>query len=136
MVPAITITNPPNSLVATSPTSIPVNASVVDNLDVSVVQYFQGTTSLGLATNSPYSLVWTNVTTGIYSLTASATDSGGMNLISAPVSIIVDTNPATTYRGGDGVSDYIKCLEGRNPLVGTVPDTNNVIQFQIYTPFN
>ncbi|PWU08175.1 MAG: hypothetical protein C5B50_30150 [Verrucomicrobia bacterium] len=35
---------------------------------------------------------------------------------------------------GDGISDYIKYLEGRNLNVNAVPDTNGVINLQIYTP--
>jgi len=51
------------------------------------------------------------------------------------VNVIVDTNPNTSDRDGDGVSDWIEYLEGRNPLVaGAVPDTNGIVNLQTYTP--
>jgi len=40
-----------------------------------------------------------------------------------------------TDSDGDGVSDFLEILLGRNPQIGgAVADTNNVIQLQIYTP--
>lgn len=35
---------------------------------------------------------------------------------------------------GDGISDAIKYLQGRNLNVGTVSDTNGIISLQVYTP--
>jgi len=136
-VAGIFITNPVNNAVLTSPASISIGATVTDNQSVSQVQFFQGTNSLGSVTNLPFSLVWTNVASGVYALTAKATDSGGLVFTSGTISAIVDTNPATTDRDGDGVSDYIEYLEGRNPLVnGAVPDTNGVVNLLIYTPLH
>jgi hypothetical protein len=43
--------------------------------------------------------------------------------------------PANGDYDGDGVSNYIEWLEGRNPAIpGAVPDTNGVVRLQIYTP--
>jgi hypothetical protein len=108
---------------------------VTDNVGVSQVQFFSGATSLGVVTGAPYSLVWTNVASGVYALTAVATDSGGLVLTSGVVNVIVDADPNNTDRDGDGVSDYLEYLEGRNPLGGgAVPDTGGIINLQIYTP--
>jgi hypothetical protein len=36
---------------------------------------------------------------------------------------------------GDGLSDYLEVIQGRNPLVaGTVADTNGLINLKVYTP--
>ena len=92
-------------------------------------------TSLGIVTNSPYILSWTNVSTGVYALTATATDAGGLSFTSGAINVIVDSDPINTDRDVDGVSDYIEYLEGRNPLAGgAVGDTNGVVNLQIYTP--
>jgi fibronectin type 3 domain-containing protein len=134
MAVGIAITNPVNNTVMASPATESISAAVTDNAGILLVQYFQGTNSLGSATSAPYALNWANVPAGVYSVTATATDAGGFVFTSSPITVIVDTNPANTNRSGDGTSDYLDYLEGRNPLVGTVPDTNNRINFQVYTP--
>jgi hypothetical protein len=49
--------------------------------------------------------------------------------------VIVDTNPSTSDRDGDGVSDATEYLLGRNPLgSNSVSDVNGVVNLQIYTP--
>jgi len=61
---------------------------------VASVEYFSGTTSLGTVTNGPgYCFRWMNVPPGAYSLTATATDVAGTNVVtSAVVNITVSTN--------------------------------------------
>jgi hypothetical protein len=135
MVAGIAITNPVNNVVLTAPASVSIGAAVTDNMGITQVQFFQGTTSLGTVTSPPYTINWTSVAAGVYSVTATGTDSGGFVFTSAPVNVIVDTNPNTSDRDGDGVSDWIEYLEGRNPLVaGAVPDTNGIVNLQTYTP--
>lgn len=67
---------------------------------VTSVQYFSGSTSLGIVTNAPFfCLNWTNVAAGTYVLTATATDAPGTNTVtSAPVDITVRTNVARMHR--------------------------------------
>jgi hypothetical protein len=134
MVAGIAITNPANYTVLAAPASVTVGAMVTDNVGITQVEFFQGTTSLGVVTSAPYTLNWTGALTGVYALTATATDASGFVFSSGVVTVIVDTDPTTTYRGGDGVSDYIKYLEGRNPLATAVPDINGIVNLQIYTP--
>jgi hypothetical protein len=137
MVAGIILTNPANNTVMTALANIQLGVTLLDKTGISQVQYFQGVNSLGTLTSSPYSLVWTNVGTGTYILIAQATDAGGLIFTSAPVNVVIDADPNSTDRDGDGVSDYLEYLTGRNSLVnGTVPDTNGVINLQIYTPSN
>ena len=64
------------------------------------VQFFAGTTRVGVSTNSPYScILWRNVGPGAYSLTAVATESTGATVTSAPVNITVTTNPPPVFWG-------------------------------------
>ncbi len=57
----IFINSPANYFVFTSPSNISVSATTIDNLGINQVEFFQGATSLGVVTNAPYSLVWSNV---------------------------------------------------------------------------
>ena len=67
---------------------------------VASVQYFAGTTSLGIVTNGPgFCYHWTNVPPGTYSLTATATDIAGTNTAtSPPVGITIKTNHLPVWR--------------------------------------
>ena len=58
------------------------------------VQFFRGTTSLGIDTSSPYSVSWTNAAAGSYAVKAVATDNAGATGTSALANITV--NPVTT----------------------------------------
>jgi hypothetical protein len=137
VVAGILVTNPANNIVLTSPATVTLNASAVDNVAITNVQYFQGTNSIGMVANAPYSLVWTNIGPGVYVVTAVARNINNQALTSPPISLISDTNPMTSDRDGDGASDYIEYLEGRNPLApGAVPDTNGVVNLQTFTPLH
>src|ERR1043165_3644309 len=65
------------------------------------VEFFAGTNSLGVVTNSPiiwerfsefFCLTWSNATQGAYTLMAVATDAAGTSVASAGVDISVVTN--------------------------------------------
>src|SRR5207244_2346023 len=88
--PVVAITFPADNTVFVAPATftIQVTASDSDGI-VSEVEFFEGSISLGIAPTSPYSLVWSDVIAGSYSLTAVATDDNGATTVSAPVSIVV-----------------------------------------------
>ena len=45
------------------------------------------------------------------------------------------TDPHNPDTDGDGVSDYLEYVQGRNPRApGAVADTNNTINLRVYTP--
>jgi uncharacterized repeat protein (TIGR01451 family) len=96
--PTVSLTRPANGETFSAPTNITLT-SVADDTDgtVAKVEFFQDATKLGEVTNTPYSLVWSNVPAGNYTLTAKATDSLSANATSAPVSIKV-TNPSVNQR--------------------------------------
>ncbi len=74
----------------TTGADIPLSASITDpDGAVTKVEFFQGATSIGEATNAPYAVTWNNVKTGRYNLTAQATDSDGVSVTSAPIRITV-----------------------------------------------
>src|SRR5262249_44887604 len=71
---------------------------------IAQVEFFGGGSSLGIDTTSPYSLTWSGVGPGVYTLTARATDDRGATVASAPVTVTVTSTlapPADAYvRGG------------------------------------
>jgi hypothetical protein len=100
--PLVKIAEPMNGAKFLAPANIGVCALAYD-LDgqVTTVEFFAGTISLGVRTNNPMSagpmnpfcLVWSNVPAGDYVLTAKATDNDGASTVSDPVSISVVTGP-------------------------------------------
>ena len=102
---AVSFWYPTNGQTFTAPANVGVHAWVVDLNLVLTVQYFAGTTSIGIVTNTagvmltntsasnPFFLLWSNVSAGSYTLTAVATDAAHVAAISAPVNITVLTPP-------------------------------------------
>ena len=107
----ITSPGPDTSGAVNVATTIVVSASDSDGT-IESVEFFANGTRIGVATGSPFQLVWTPTVAGTYSLTAKATDNGGKVTISDPVSMIVDpptiSGPAqanvtaTVFRGDFG----------------------------------
>jgi glucose/arabinose dehydrogenase len=60
---------------------------------VTRVEFFDGTTSLGIDTSAPYAVSWTPATSGSRSITARATDNNGAATTSSAVTVLV--NPAS-----------------------------------------
>jgi beta-glucanase (GH16 family) len=95
--PTVSLTSPANGASFTAPASITVSANAADaNGTVAQVQFFNGSTPIGTATSSPYSISWTGVAAGTYSLTAVATDNAGATTTSAAVTVTVGSTPVAT----------------------------------------
>jgi autotransporter-associated beta strand protein len=100
---SVDITNPPIAASFTQGANVPIQA-VVNNAanPVAQVVFYQNRTNLlGMDTNSPYAITWSNAPLGNWSLTAVATDSAGLSVTSSYVDISVtvaslawDANPA------------------------------------------
>jgi len=72
-----------------APANVSINAAASDDGSISKVEFFQGAVLIGTSTTSPYSLNWSNVPIGSYSLTAKATDNLGATKTSSSVNITV-----------------------------------------------
>jgi hypothetical protein len=95
--PTVTLTNPANNAVFPAGSNIGLGASATDTAGTIVqVQFFQGTNSLGVVTNAPYTLVWTNPASCAYSLTVVATDNSSLTATSSVIGVIVDIPPSVT----------------------------------------
>jgi hypothetical protein len=91
--PTATLTSPPANSTFSAPANVPLAALASDSDGtVSKVEFFQGTTKLGQATNSNYAFVWRNAPAGDFLLRAVATDNGGLSYTSKPVEIFINTN--------------------------------------------
>ena len=122
--PAVSITSPTNGAVfaALSTVTITTDASDADG-NLVKVEFFQGATKLGEATNSPFSFVWASVPTNLYTLTAVASDSMGLRATSAPVNITVSgslphlrlVTPAT-YLPGIPVLARVEIVDGNGAV--------------------
>ncbi|RDD80605.1 chitinase [Dyella tabacisoli] len=95
--PTASITAPANGATFTAGANIVISAAAQDSDGtVTKVEFFNGTASLGVATASPYTVTWSNVQAGNYTLKAVATDNGGLTGASANVNITVSTSGDTT----------------------------------------
>ncbi|MGD0411972.1 MAG: Ig-like domain-containing protein [Verrucomicrobiota bacterium] len=94
--PVVAIINPTNGAAFAGGNNISVNAAASDaNSGGGIVRvsFYAGTNLLGVVSNAPYGMVWTNPATGTYSLTAVATDNYGASNTSGTNTVIV--NPAS-----------------------------------------
>lgn len=121
--PTVAITAPASGASIAINTAVPVTATATDDDGtVSQVEFFDGTTSLGVAATSPYTISWTPTVAGAHSLTAKATDNDGNFTNSAAVAVTVtdgsggDTEPPTVT-----IADPLDGLA--TPLTGTVVAT-------------
>ncbi|RZS75371.1 DUF7594 domain-containing protein [Pseudobacter ginsenosidimutans] len=104
--PTVSITSPASGASFTAPASITINATANDaDGNVTLVEFFNGTTKLGEDNTAPYTFTWNNVPQGAYSLTAKATDDSSATTTSPVVSITVGAAPPcdpVTASGDDG----------------------------------
>jgi len=92
--PTVSITNPAdNTIIIASQTNVTLTATASDFAGTIIqVQFFEGATnSLGIVTNPPYSLVWSNAQAGSYGLTAVADDNYGLSATSSVVNITISS---------------------------------------------
>jgi regulation of enolase protein 1 (concanavalin A-like superfamily) len=119
--PTVALTAPAAGATFTAPASVTVSATASDT-DGSIqrVDFYQGSTLIGSDTSSPYSVTWSNVAAGTYSLTAVAVDNTGATATSAARSITV--NPS----GGGGQ---------RNAVFTASPDHNTLVSGYVFEVF-
>jgi hypothetical protein len=105
--PTVSLTSPANSASITLGQSFTVTATASDDVGVTQVEFFAGSTSLGKVMSAPYTLSWTPAATGPYTLTAVATDTASATKISAPVAVTVNpVSSGTTVVLQRGLNGY------------------------------
>lgn len=110
--PSVAISSPSNNVRFTTPINITITANASDtDGTITRVEFYQGATLIGTAMSAPFSIAWTSVPAGNYTLTARAFDNAGASTISAGVNIVVE-NPVVT---------------NQTPIVSFLSPNNNAI---------
>ena len=137
MAPTVALTSPIASGTFSAGTTVTLSATATDSDGtVASVEFFDGTTSLGIATSAPYSLPWT-AALGAHTFTARATDNLGAQTTSAAVTISISTGSNVVLCAAEGgncvlpsgtVADVSYGASGlfvvKRNLSGSVPCTN------------
>ncbi len=90
--PTVTLTQPANGSTFNAPATVNFAATASDSDGtVAKVEFFNGANKVGEDTTAPYSLTWSGVAAGTYTVTARATDNLGASTTSAPSTITVNT---------------------------------------------
>ncbi|NQX00830.1 metallophosphoesterase, partial [bacterium] len=93
--PTVAITSPVNGAYFGDSATIELTAAASDaDGTVSKVQFYSGSTLIGETTASPYTLTWSNVAAGTYTVVAKATDDENQVTTSEPISVQVLAEPA------------------------------------------
>jgi hypothetical protein len=100
----VRVTSPAEGATFTAPANIVISADASEgNYSVSRVDFYQGATLIGSSTTAPYSVTWSDVRRGNFSLTAKAFDDRGTTTTSDAVSITVN---ATGNIPSSGLSSF------------------------------
>jgi hypothetical protein len=125
--PTVTLTIPTNGSVFTLPANVTLTAEASDtDGTVQKVSFYADDRFLGSATNSPYSLTWTNPPVGQHALFARAVDSLGKSTLSAPVHISV-TNAAPVVAWVSPTNGQVFPVPANVKLEASVSDSDDAI---------
>jgi RHS repeat-associated protein len=107
---SVTMTAPANGATFTAPATITLSATATPptGYTISKVDFYQGTTLIGTDTTSPYSISWSNVAQGTYSLTAqaTATKKGAANQTGTSSAVNITVNPWVTLTAPSNGSTF------------------------------
>jgi len=110
--PIVSLTAPANNATFTAPVSVTIAASASDNDGtIAKVEFFQGSTKLGEKATAPYTYTWNAGTTGVYTITAKATDNKGATTTSAARTITINSaanqSPVVTLTAPGNNATYV-----------------------------
>ena len=91
LAPTIQLTSPTAGSSFTAPATIALTANASD-ADGSIVkvEFYNGNNKIGEDNTAPYSIVWNDVSAGNYTITAKASDNGGLSTTSQSVGVTVN----------------------------------------------
>jgi len=88
--PVVSLTGPSNNASYGSNETVRLSATASDpDGSVSQVDFYAGDLLIGSVSSAPYSVDWSRMNPGVYSLTAVATDNKGISTTSSPVSVTI-----------------------------------------------
>ena len=92
---SVSLTSPANNSVYTAPVNITVSAAAGNaNGSIDHVEFYAGPNLIGSDFTAPYSITWSNVLSGSYTLKSRVVDTSGMAQWSGPVSVTVNPGAA------------------------------------------
>ncbi len=135
VVAGISIISPANNMVLTAPASVAITATVTDDVGINQVNFSRAQPVWAWQPALLSISTWTDVPSGAYMLAAVATYNDGLVLTSSVVNVIIDADPIQ-YRPGRRWRERLHRISGRteSPDWRTTPDSNGIINLQIYTP--
>ena len=112
--PTVSLISPSDGAFYTAPANILISASASDSDgNLTLVEFFQGTTKLGEDATAPYTFDWGSMPLGNYALRAIATDAVGAKGTSAVVNVTVGVSTPPT-------------VAGKTPAPGNVGSLTNI----------
>lgn len=114
--PTVSVSNPADGAIVSVGPPATFSATASDPSGISKVEFFQGGTLLGERTTTPYSINWTP-TSGVYTLSAVATNNKGIQATSTPVTVTANGLPVVNAGYNQSIS-----FPGTATLFGTVSD--------------
>jgi hypothetical protein len=126
--PTVSLDTPTNNSVFVSPVDIPLLARATDpDGDVLAVDFYADNILVGSATNTPYSLLWTNAPQGSHTLRAVAVNDIGLRSTSGPVNILVRDNLTPEVFLNSPLSGSIFEASADITLSGTASDPDSAL---------
>jgi hypothetical protein len=132
--PTVSLTAPTTGSLSNGGTSnlITLTATASDNVGVTKVEFYYGSTLIAQDTVTPYSVTWNvaSLSSGTHSLTAKAFDAAGNTKTSTAVSFILDkTNPTGSITSPANVTT----LSGTSvTITASASDTNGIKRVEFY----
>ncbi len=127
--PTVSITSPADGTLYVEPVNVTIEATASDpEGTVDQVDFYADGGLLGSDTTSPYEYVWNGVPVGTHSLTAVATNDGGVSETSAAVSITVDAAPSPPSITQDPQSQSV--FEGETATFDVVASGTAPLSYQ------
>ena len=130
--PKVVLTAPASGTFTTPGSSVTLTAVASDaDGTITRVELFDGTTSLGAATASPYELVWMPTSPGHHSISATAADDAGAVTQSAAVDVVVGVPPVVI------VTRPVACAIVDGPLdmlltAEAMSETGNIARIEFF----
>ena len=127
--PTVAITSPADGALISGENQLQITAVPQGGTVPYSVLFTVNGTMLGTVTNSPYSILWSGMTNGVYTLGATVVDSEGLSATSSPVQVTFDAVPVIsqtpTFNPPAGIYSDIQgiLIQGA--------DTNSVVRYTI-----
>lgn len=84
----VAITSPSNNTTFSYGTSVTLEATATDTAGtVTSVKFYAGSQLVGTSNIAPFSVAWSNIAAGTYSVTATALDNQGLSVTSSPITV-------------------------------------------------